>query len=159
MKSFKFCIVALFTLILTASAHADVKQHPIGLQIWVPDTWITEIDEGLLMTNSPDEGVIVILMVLNSRDVNMAADEMDSELAKIFQNIQATTDVEEIVINGLTGYTQEGTGVTDGIPVSWLTGLFPYRNHALMVLGFAESAKYASYEQMLIEIFSSLRAY
>jgi hypothetical protein len=151
--------IILFVMLLSVTAQADIQQHPIGLQIWVPNTWTTEIDEGLLMTSSPDDGALVILMVLESDQIEFAMDEMDKELSKIIKKIRTTSEAEEININGLNGWTEEGTGRVDGVPIEWLSGLFPYRNQALMVLAFAESSNFDSYEDMLIEIFSSLQPY
>lgn len=159
MKPRLICAITLCLLMIGTIVHADIKQHPIGLQIWVPDTWTSEVDEDLLMITSPDEGAIIILLVLDSADVDMAMDEMDKELNELFRNIRLTTQAEEILINGVRGVTQEGTATTEGVQIDWISGLFPYRNQALMVLGFAESAKFASHEQMLVEIFSSLKPY
>lgn len=159
MKKALTSAIILFVMLLAVTAHADIKQHPIGIQIWVPDTWETEIDEGLLMTSSPDEGALVILMVLESDEIEIAMDEMDRELSQIIKKIRTTGEVEEININGLNGWTEEGTGRVEGVPIEWLSGLFPYRNQALMVLAFAESSNFDSYEDMLIEIFSSLQPY
>lgn len=159
MKRALIVTMVLFAMLLAVNAQADIQQHPIGLQIWVPNTWTTEIDEGLLMTTSPDEGAIVILLVLESNEIEIAMDEMDKELSKIIKRIRTTSEVEEITLNGLRGWTEEGTGRIDGIPIEWMSGLFPYRNQALMIMGFAESSEFDSYEDMLIEIFSSLRPY
>lgn len=151
--------IVLFAMLLAVTAQAEIKQHPIGIQIWVPDSWETEIDEGLLMTSSPDEGALVILMVLESDEIEIAMDEMDKELSQIIKKIRTTTEVEKIKINGLKGWVEEGTGRVDGVPIEWMSGLFPYRKQALMVLAFAESSNFDSYEPMLIEIFSSLKPY
>jgi hypothetical protein len=159
MKKALTSAIILFTMLLAVTAQADIQQHPIGLQIWVPNTWTTEIDEGLLMTSSPDEGALVILMVLESDEIEIAMDEMDKELSQIIKKIRTTSEAEEININGLNGWTEEGTGRVDGVPIEWLSGLFPYRNQALMILAFAESSNFDSYEDMLIEIFSSLQPY
>jgi len=95
MKKALTSAIILFVMLLAVSAQADIKQHPIGIQIWVPDTWETEIDEGLLMTSSPDEGALVILMVLESDEIEIAMDEMDKELSQIIKKVRTTSEAEE----------------------------------------------------------------
>ncbi len=159
MRRRTICTMIACVILLAGAVDADIKQHPIGLQIWIPDTWETEIDEGLLMTTSPDDSAIVILLVLHAREVEMASSAMDKELMKFIKNIRTVTPAEEIYINGLRGFSEDGTGTVDGVPIEWMSGLFPYRNQALMVLAFVQSTKAASYENMLVEIFSSLKPY
>jgi hypothetical protein len=142
-----------------AFTQAEIKQHPIGLQIWTPDTWTSEVDGDMLSVTSPDEGAVVILMVFDYQNIEMAIDEMDRELSQIIYNIRTTAFDENMVINGLKGVTEEGTGTIDGTRIDWLSGLFPYGNHALMILGVVDSNMYDTYQHMLVEILSSLKPY
>lgn len=155
----RLSLIVLCILFLACTAHAGIMQHPSGLQIWIPNTWSTETDGDLLMTNSPDEGAIVIMFVVQARDLNMAINELDKELGKVIQNAKPTSKPQKLYIHGVNGVGVNGVGNVDGEAIAWGAGLFKHRGNVLMVLGFTEAGKLATYNPMLQEILHSLQPY
>ena len=158
-RSLIVLLAAVMLLAFAAPSFSGVMQHPIGVQIWSPDTWKTDVDDQLLTIMSPDEGAVVMLLVLQANNLDMAVQEMDRQLDQVVTGTQVTNGPTNININGLTGVAHEGFGLIDGVRVGWVTGLLRYGRHVIMVMEFSESANYHKYEGMLTEIFKSIRAY
>lgn len=154
-KMSALCLLAL--IVAVSPAAADIMQHPIGLQIWSPDTWGTEVDGEMLTLTSPDEGAVVMLIVLKAREMDAAIDEMDRELTALVRDPVVSTQPQEIDVNGLSGITTDGYGQVDGAQLDWMCALLRHRSHVLMVLGFADSANFYRYEQILSEILGSIQ--
>lgn len=159
MKYKWFFAILIFLLSFSLSAEMLVDED-IGFQVEVPDTWSTFDDEGILMAMDPDEMAAVFLVLVLSEEFDDAVGEIESTLGAIMEEIELSDDPEELELNGLPGMMVFGTGAVEGEPVLW--GVVVVYNEetdiALFVITFAIAETFDEYEEVLLDILSSVSA-
>jgi hypothetical protein len=115
MKKTVFIMLLLgLTLALPAGFH---KHESSGLQIWFPDDWTVDNDDGVLTAESPDGDVSCGLEVVAGADSLDAALETYAEIVKdYFDGFEASDEPQKGSLNNLSTYIIQGKADSDGTP-------------------------------------------
>lgn len=149
-------------LFSAAPAYAQVAETKVhaeaGVEIGVPAGWSAEPDEDMLVLASPDEGVALVLMVLEGEDLEAALDALDEELAALVSDIEVSGEPEAIETAGMSGISIEGRGKMDGADVELaLVVLESPTGKMLLLLGMGEKGAVETHERAISEVFMSLK--
>lgn len=156
----QFVLLLMLVVLGSLTLNAGTFEHKkAGISIWFPDNWTTTTDEGVLEAEAPDEDAFAQLMVLdNVESLNQAVDAYTEELGGIFENLEITTDGEEVTYNGLNFYIVEGVGDVNGVKMELSIALIGTKNSVVMTIMFNPQMVAKKYEKTFTQIIQSIKA-
>jgi predicted Zn-dependent protease len=140
-------------------ARAEVRTHDgAKITVDVPKGWKIEADEDSMTVTDPKEELAFYLQVLDVKDIKKAADAIDGEIGKQFQDVKWDEEPDTTKLNGMDAITLEGKAKVDGKPVHLgVAILMTPAKKALLVLGAVEADKEKKHEKDITSFFASLK--
>lgn len=134
-------LVAILALMTVVSATADTLSHEEGgIRVDIPEGWIVEIDEDLLIVSDPSEEVSIFMFVSELQIVEHFTNALIDEVAKVITKPEVVSEAVQTESNGLFRFHAEGFGLHDGDIVDWdLTFIAGARKSMILIaLGSVE---------------------
>lgn len=149
-------------LIAPSVASAEILKHEEArLQIFIPDNWVQETEEDLLIVHPKDESVGMFFFVADASDFEKAMEAFGTEMDKIVKDYKEDGEAKEDTLNGLKVVYQDGTGKIEGKPadVGMMVIIAEKTKKVVIVFAAGEKGKYKKHEATLGKIFKSIKAY
>ena len=145
-----FCLL----MIPAVFAQESFTHEPSGLTFTLPAGWTYSHEGDHFEAASSDESIVLLFFVGKSYEVEAAINGAVDELSKIIRNVNVTTDVTEVEVNGLNHAFIEGDGLMEGEVIDWdLTVVQGSRKcMAIVALGDIDS-----YQGIVDKIYDSIR--
>jgi hypothetical protein len=127
-----------------------------GIQFEAPPTWSAEGEGDTITLKAPDNSVAVVFTVVEQANLENAANAIDAELEKVMQNVEAKGEVEKDTYNGMTVFSQDGTGEIGGNQILWGTALLMAKKPVL-VYSFAAPGLWEKHQDDIRKLIESVK--
>lgn len=134
-------LAAILTFMLAAPVLADTLSHEEGgIRVDIPDGWLVEIDEHLLIVSDPAEEVSIFIFVSELQIVEHFTNALIDEVAKVITKPEVVSEAVQTESNGLFRFHAEGFGLHESDIVDWdLTFIAGARKSMILIaLGSVE---------------------
>jgi predicted Zn-dependent protease len=138
-------------------AEGGTHRHPAGVLVRVPAGWRISRTPDTMSLTSPDEAVLMMLVVVEAGELNVALRAMDQTLANYLTDAEIR-NTHETSLNGMRAIVADGHGAMDGerVEVGIALALSPI-GKVLIVLGFARQSAAPETQGEVQNIIRSIR--
>jgi|GEM_PF-3971586 len=159
MKNF-FCLtLACLILSFAAFGVSEAKTFPneeAKVQITIFDNWKVELKNNVLVVESPEEGINLMLETLKDDNVSAALEKAENVITKELGGL-ITEKTGEIILNGMPTMLEDYKTKDGLIKVSVMLILTPAKKYMLCYYLGSEDAD-RKYAKELTEIIGSIKA-
>lgn len=164
--------IKLIVILTLVALHTTVNAHPettsaqnrdnhythaaSGLQFDAPPAWKAEPDGDMLTLTSADGTLSVIFWVPEEGTVEESLKALIEEFGNVIKNMKRSGEPTKGMLNGMTIYNVDGTGVVDGVSVQWSAGLLEAKK-PVIVLSIAGHGAYETHQKELAAFVKSIR--
>jgi len=107
-----------------------------GVQFELPKGWKAKPDADVITVSSADDSLQVVFWVPDEGTFDAAVKDLDKELDKTIKNIKTTDKPTQDTHNGMSHYSQNGTGEVNGATIAWSVDVLGAKK-PLIILTFA----------------------
>lgn len=142
MKMASLRLYLCFSVVLSAlsgTAQAEYFVHEeIGVQFWIPDSWVLESSEEFTVAKAPDRSLVLVLLTSELQVVDHVTTRLYDEISKVVfkPEVQKESGTEEI--NGLLYFRAEGTGLYEGEIVDWDLAFIAGGRKSMLAIGMGD---------------------
>ena len=112
-----------------------------GLQFEVPQGWKMENEDGRLTIAPPDGSIAIIFWVFEAENIQQVLQGLGQGLQTAMDNVQSAGEPQQENHNGMTIYSQDGTGNAKGTPIEWNATIIMAPKKPVVALSTAEPGK------------------
>jgi hypothetical protein len=128
-----------------------------GLQFEKPAGWNQEVQDGRVQITSPDGSLSIIFMVVEQEEnLQAAVNALGQGLESAMDNVETDGEMKQETHNGMTVYSQSGSGVADGITLYWGADIV-MANKPVIVLTTADRSKSGKYSNEVQQFINSVK--
>ncbi|HEY6122001.1 MAG TPA: hypothetical protein VIV66_18735, partial [Pyrinomonadaceae bacterium] len=107
-----------------------------GIQFELPKGWKAKPDGEVITVSTSDESLQMVFWVPDENTFDAAVKDLDKELSKTIKNIKTTDKGTSDKHNGMSHYSEGGTGDVDGTTIEWSVDVLAAKK-VVIILTFA----------------------
>jgi len=159
----KYLIASLLAVVVLVGTSASfVRAEPLidsrtQLQATPPEGWTVETKDDTLTVTSPDSLATVVMMTLDSGDIDAALAGLGEELAKIVTDLKISDETKEHELNGLPAISASGTAKLEGTPVDLAVAVVDAGDHCLLVFALGTTEGLQAHSDAVNAMFASIQ--
>lgn len=154
-----FCTLLILTLLLNAYARADEVEHePTGLRLLFPADWVVKTGEDqMLIAESPDQTVKLLVLRLDHRDMKDALAEFADMMAEKVGELEVEGAPEHGALQGMVMARLRGKGVIEETDILWRALLLDAGQNLMLALAYGPPPDLHKHEPTISRILGTIR--
>ena len=134
------CLLSIIFLtnFIQSQTYKMIVHEECGVEFWIPPDWGHQIDEDLLIIQSPEEELKLFFLTSGIQVLGQATDALLEEISRVVTQPEVASVSRQQEHNGLLYYTAQGFGLYLGDIVDWELRFVAGARKSLMIIALGE---------------------